>query len=71
MDSDKLLSLAERLTKRANELPQEIAERENEAAGVCGPYGTETAADYMDDSDRLLMLDAATAIRPHAQQVKS
>ena len=36
---------------RAAEIPQEVADRENEADSHCGPYGNRTAADCADDYD--------------------
>jgi hypothetical protein len=60
--TDAKVELVDRLRKRAGEIPAEIAERENEAAGHCGPYGTDTADDYKDDPDCVLMLEAADAL---------
>jgi len=67
------MDVVEKLKQRAEEIPQEVADRENEASSHCGPYGTETAADYMDDYDRLLMLEAATeltALRARVAQLE-
>lgn len=63
--------LKARLRERAEELPAEIAERENEAESHCGSYGTSTAEDYLDDPDRLLLTEAATAITDLEAQVQS
>ena len=64
------MDIVERLTARADELPAEIAEDENEKSSHCGPYGSDTADDYMDDPDRLLLLEAAAEIARLRSQVE-
>lgn len=59
---EMIAEIIEKLRSRASEIPGEIAERENEATSHCGPYGTDTAEDFMDDEDVLLMHDAADAL---------
>lgn len=54
--------LIEQARARANALPKEIADRENEADSHCGSYGTATAEDFMDDPDALLLHDLADAL---------
>ena len=61
-DAKAIAGLVERLRQWADEMPGEIAERENEASSHCGSYGTETAADYADEPDVLLLNEAAAEI---------
>ena len=66
-----MTDLIARLRERATAIPGEIAERENEASSHCGPYGTDTAEDYMDDEDVLLMHDAADQLSALRERVEA
>ena len=54
--------LIQRLRDRANALPAELSERENVDSSHCGPYGSSTPEEFMDDPDVLLLHDAADAL---------
>jgi len=58
----KYADLIARLRDRAYALPAELAADENEASGHCGERGTDTAEDYLDAPDVLLLHDAADAL---------
>jgi uncharacterized coiled-coil protein SlyX len=59
---EALDALIEKLKSRADEIPQEVADRENSCSACCGSYGRETWDDYADHEDRLLMLECTTSI---------
>jgi hypothetical protein len=65
-------ALTRQLRERAQEIPQEIADRENSCCACIGNYGHETWDDYSDDPDRQKMLEAADVITDlHARLAKA